>query len=133
MAGPIVPFAKPLLICETHVARNRGKIDFLGAFQSISPTTYPYTLDFMSVVAHLSGGLGLINTYMDIRQADTMTLVATTIPREINFSDREKVVCLVQSFDRTVFPVPGMYLIELHCEHACIADTRLLLRTLPPV
>lgn len=132
MVQPIQPFARELFVCESYVPRERGKIDFLRAFHAISPQAYPYTLADMCVVAHLSGGLGVVNTYFDIRHAQTMALVATTVPRGIAFPDRSLLVRLAQAFKGVHFERPGVYLIELYCEHACIADTSLHLRNLSP-
>ena len=66
MAQAIVPFARPLFLCDDVVARDRGKVDFLGAFHGISPSSYPHVQPKMCVVAHLSSGLGEVNTYVDI-------------------------------------------------------------------
>ena len=130
MAQPILPFALPIFLCDRHVARDRGKVDFLGAFHSIKPREYPHTHQRFSVVAHMNGGLGDINTYVDIRNMATGELIDTTPPRIIRFPNRNVLVRLVCEFVGVQFPSSGIYLIELYCEHTCIADTRLRLREL---
>jgi len=127
----IVPFARPLFLCEDFVRRERGKMDFLGAYHAVSPRKYPFTQDWMCVVAHLSGGLGTVNTYIDIREAETDSLIHTSIPREIVLPSRDYLIRLTHRFQSVRFPKPGIYLVELYCEHECIADISVFLR--PPL
>lgn len=128
MAQPIIPFACPLILCDRIIARDNRKIDFLGAFTRIEPLTDPHTHRRMTVIAHLTGGRGIVNTSVEIRYAASEELVAVTQPHEINIPDRDVLVRLVQSIDEVRFERPGVYLVQLLCEHMCIADTRLLLR-----
>lgn len=128
MAQPVLPFAHPLFLCDQYVVRDRGKVDFLGAFDSISPLVYPHAHRGMYVVAHLSGGLGEVSTHIEVRHAETDTIVSATPPRPLTFPDREVLVRLARGIQGVCFPRPGIYLIEPHCDNTCIADTRLHLR-----
>jgi hypothetical protein len=85
----------------------------------------------MFVVAHLSGGLGSIDTHIEIRHAETDVVVAMTPQRALVFPNREVLVRLARGVQRVTFPQPGIYLIELYCKNTCTADTRLTLK--PPV
>ena len=128
MAGPIIPFAHQLFLCDRYVVRDRGKVDFLGAFHTISPPTYPHVHARLFVAAHLSGGLGTVNTYIDVRYAQSDELVATTSPREITFPDRDVLVRLAHDFRGVPFREPGIYFFQLCCEHTVVADIRVRLR-----
>jgi Family of unknown function (DUF6941) len=128
VAQPILPFALPLLLCDNYVARERGKVDFQGAFQDIRPSVFPHVHRQFCIVAQLTGGRGAVNTYFEIRDAEAGTLIDVSLPREISFPDRNALARLVHTFHGVRFPRPGLYLIELYCEHTCIADTRLRLR-----
>jgi hypothetical protein len=127
MAQPIVPFAHQLILCDQYSLRDRGKVDYLGTFDSIRPSTYPHNHRNLCVVAHLSGGLHGVNTYFNVRHAESGALISTTVPRIIEFPNRQILIRLAERFRDIQFPEPGIYLIELNCEHACIADTRLTL------
>jgi len=128
---PIVPYARQLFLCDDTVPRERGKVDFLGAFHSVSPSAYPFTLEKMCVVAHLSGGLGTVNTYVDIRHARTDRLIQATVPREIYLPRRDYLIRVVHKILGTEFSEPGIYLVEFYCEHGRIAEIPLTLR--PPL
>lgn len=128
MAQPILPFAHPLFLCDQYLVRDRGKVDFLGAFDSISPMVYPHTHRNMYVVAHLSGGLGVVSTHIEVKHAATDTVVGATGPRPLTFPDRDVLIRLASGIQGVRFPEPGIYLVELHCDNTCVADTRLRLR-----
>ena len=128
MAQPILPFAYPIFLCDEYVARDRGKVDFLGAFQSIVPIAYPHVHRRMVVAAHLRGGFGEVHSHIEVRQAETGFIVAKTTPRLLVFQDRDMLIRLTNEVRGVRFPKPGIYLIELNCEDTCIADTSLELR-----
>jgi hypothetical protein len=128
MAQPIVPVACPLVVCDDYVPRDRGKLDLLGAFTGIAPRVYPHVHRRMSVIAQLTGGLGLVHTVVEIRYAASDELTFVSAPRIVSFPSRETLVRLAVSVDDATFERPGVYLVQLLCEHMCIADTRLLLR-----
>lgn len=128
MVQPILPSAHHLFLCERYIVRDRGKVDFLGAFHTISPPAFPHVHPRLFVVAHLGGGLGVVNTYLDVRHAESDELVATTAPRQIMFPDRDVLVRLALEFRSIPFPQPGIYFFQLCCEHTVIADIRVRLR-----
>jgi hypothetical protein len=128
MAQPIIPVARPLVLCERYVRADRGNADLLGVFSRVSPLIYPHLLRRMIVVAHLSGGLGIVNTAIEIRYAASEELVAVTPSHEVAFPSRDRVIRLANTIEDVTFVRPGVYLVELHCEHMCIADARLILR-----
>lgn len=128
MAQPILPFAHQLFLCDRYVVGDRGKVDFLGAFHSITPPTFPHLHARLFVVAHLSGGLGKVNTYVDVRHAESDELVATTAPREVAFPNRDVLVRLAHDLRGVPFRQPGIYFFQLCCEHTVVADIRVRLR-----
>ena len=133
MPRPILPFAQPLILCDECRPSSGGKIDFLGAFQTIRPESYPYVLKQFSVVAQVSGGLGTMTTYVDVRHAETGELAICSLPRELHIPNREILVRIANSFINATFKEPGTYLVELFFEHACIADTRILFLERPAI
>lgn len=81
----------------------------------------------MSVVAHLTGGLGTVSTHVDVRFAETEELVYTTLPRQMSIPSRDILVRLVHTLEGVPFAQPGIYFVQLCCENTCIADVRLQL------
>ena len=84
MPRPILPFAQPLILCDECRPASAGKIDYLGAFHTIHPESYPYLVERLRVVAHLTGGLGTVNSHVEIRNARTEDLVYAIPRREFH-------------------------------------------------
>ena len=127
MAQPILPFALPLLVCDDYLQTVGGKLDLSGSFHTIRPDSYPHVHEFFCVVAHLTGGLGTVTTFIDVRVAETGELVFWTHPHQFDIPNRDIVIRLVNGMEGVPFPRPGLYLIELLCENTCIADFRIRL------
>jgi hypothetical protein len=127
VAQPILPFALPLVVCDEYLRTDGGKLDVYGTFHTIRPESYPHVHEFFCVLAHLTGGLGTVTTFVDVRHADTLELIFWTHPRQFQIPNREVVVRLVNGMESVPFPKPGLYLIELYCENTCIAGFRLRL------
>jgi hypothetical protein len=125
VAQPILPFAHELVLCEDYSSDEMGRIDLLGTFRSIRPESYPYTHSGFLVVAQLSGGLGQLSTFVDVRLADTEKVVYWTAPQVIAMQDRNALVYLLNILEDVPFPRAGVYFVELYCENTCIADYRL--------
>jgi hypothetical protein len=125
LAQPILPFAHELILCEDYSADDSGRIDLLGTFRSIRPESYPYTHSGFLVVAQLSGGLGQLSTFVDVRLAETEKVVYWTTPQVIAMQDRNSLVYLLNVLEDVPFTRAGVYFVELYCENTCIADYRL--------
>jgi hypothetical protein len=127
VAQPILPFAQSLLLCDGYAPAGDRKFNFYGSYYTIRVGSYPHTQARMCVVAHLSGGMGTMTTFVDVRSARTEELVFTTVPRQLTIPNRDLPVRLVNVLERLTFPEPGVYFVELYCENTPIADFRLQL------
>jgi hypothetical protein len=125
VAQPILPFAHELVLCEDYATDDFGRVDLLGTFRSIRPDAYPCVHPGFIVGAQLSGGLGELTTFVDIRRADTEQLVYWSTPQRIRLDDRNTLVFLFNLMEEVEFSTPGVYFVELCCENTCIADYRL--------
>ena len=132
MAGVIPPTAKALYLCDYHVGYSNGKVDLYGLFNAVRPRAYPHTLRSFICFAQLRGGLGNVPFYIDIRRAADGQLIDWTPTRQLRFPDRETLVQVVVTVSNVVFDRPGIYLVELYCDNACVADTTVLLEDLVP-
>ena len=124
-AGPIIPVAKALYLCDGHIAFPNQKTDLMGIFTSIRPAKYPHVQKHFVIYAQLISGLGKVPFYFDVRFAQTGQLVRTTNIHTLNFPHRDKMVELALTMLGCPFPQPGNYLIELHCNNQWVADTTL--------
>lgn len=127
MAGVIVPVAKSLYLCE-EVDVEGGLINLYGLFNSLHPRRYPYTRDSFVCFTQLVGGLGHVSCSVEVRWADGQQLIYITHSLPIRFDDRETLLQVKVDIEGCVFEAPGLYLVELYCNNAWVADTTVRLR-----
>jgi hypothetical protein len=120
----IIPTAKALYLCDHHLATG-GKADLYGIFGAIRPPHgYPHIHKQFCVFAQLTNGLGAVPFFVDVRDAETDTLVHTTKTRHLNFPDRTTVMQLALTIEGCRFERPSLYLIELFCDNTWVCDAR---------
>jgi hypothetical protein len=121
----IVPMAKALYTCEGTIGFPNQNTDIMGLFNALAPAQYPYVHEQFVAFAQLSGGLGQVSFYFDVRFAATSQLVHMTTPTLLNFAHRNQIVQLAYAIVGCPFPRPGIYLVELFCNAQWVADTKL--------
>jgi hypothetical protein len=125
---PIVPVAKSIYICDYHIGFDDGKVDLYGIFNAIRPPDgFPYHRTRFCLFAQLSGGLGEVPFFFDIRHAQRGELVHTTLTNRLRFPDRTTVVQVAMNIEGCDFAYPGLYFIELFCDNAWVCDVPLKL------
>ena len=77
------------------------------------------------IFAQLTGGLGQVPFYLDVSFPQTGQLIHTTNAHLLHFPRRDKLVQLAYTMQGCLFPMPGVYLIELFCNGQWVADTPL--------
>ena len=128
MAQSITPLAKALYLCDGTIGFPNQKTDIVGLFNSIRPPHYPYVHPQFVVFAQLSGGLGQVPFFINVRLAATGQLVCSTSARLLNFAHRDQVVQLSYTIPGCQFRQPGVYLVELLCNAQCVADVKVELQ-----
>ena len=124
----IVPFAKSLYLCDYHIGYDNGKVDLYGLFNAIRPEAgFPNQTGRFCVFAQLVNGQSQVPFYIDIRFAESDTLVHTTETRTLTFFDRTSIVQLALTIQGCQFQRPGLYLLELFCDNTWVCDAPLLL------
>ena len=124
----VIPFAKSLYLCDYHVGYGDGKVDLYGIFNAIhAEDGFPYAHGRFCVFAQLVNGLGQVPFYIDIRFAESETLVHTTETRTLTFPDRMSVVQLALTIEGCRFQSPGLYILELFCDNTWVCDAPVLL------
>jgi hypothetical protein len=132
MAGTIIPSAKAIYLCDFHVGYSNGKVDLYGLFNSIRPAAYPHRKGSFVCFAQLLGGLGVVSFHIDIRRSVDQHLIDWTGTRSLHFPDRDTLLQIAVTIPGCVFHQPELYLVELYCDNAWVADTTLrLLETRP--
>jgi hypothetical protein len=121
----IVPFAKALYLCDGHLGFANQKTDLMGLFNTIRAPKYPHVQKQFVIFAQLVGGLGQVPFYIDVRLPQTGQLLHTTNTHVLQFPHRDKLVQLAYTMQDCLFPMPGVYLVELFCDGQWVADTPL--------
>ena len=66
--------------------------------------------------------------HIDVRRASDSRLIYVTDPLPLHFLDHDHQLQVVVHLEGCVFESSGVYLVELYCDNAWVADTALLLR-----
>ena len=88
----IVPVAKALYLCDGAIGFSNQKTDIIGLFNSMRPPQYPHVQKQFVVFAQLSGGLGRVPFYIDVRYARTGELMHKTKAQMLKFERRSQVI-----------------------------------------
>ena len=126
-----IPTAKALYLCE-EVDDESGAINLYALLDTLRPHQYPHIQPSFVCFAQLFGGLGDVPCHVDVRRADDYRLVYNTNIYRLHFSDRRSLRYLALTIEGCVFETPGVYLVELYCDNAWVADTALLLQEIEP-
>jgi hypothetical protein len=127
MSAVVLPLSRSLFVCEFHVGYQDGKVDLYGLFNGIRPAICPHHRRQMVVFAQLSGGIGDVPFFLDIRNARTDTVVYTTRVMNLNFPSRTTLMQLAVTLEGCRFPEPGLYTLDLYCHNTWVCDTTLAL------
>jgi hypothetical protein len=63
-----------------------------------------------------------VTVHLDVRRAADDYLVFVTAPRTLTFARRTRVLEVAWRIEGAVFPSPGVYLVELHCNNNWVGD-----------
>jgi hypothetical protein len=107
---------------------QNGKVDLYGTFNAARPAAYPFVKRQFVVFAQLTGGLGDVPFYVDIRRESEAEGIHTTVVQVLRFPNRTTLVQMALTVEDVHFPEPGVYLVELFCHNARVCDTTLTLR-----
>ncbi|MBA4186737.1 MAG: hypothetical protein C0467_01840 [Planctomycetaceae bacterium] len=122
----IIPVSRSLFLCDFHVGYANGRVDLYGIFNAIRPAIYPHNRQSLVVFAQLTGGLGDVPFFFEIRR-DSDELIRTTAVNYIHFSDRLASVQLAVTMQGVQFTEPGVYVVSLFCHNTWVCDTLLSL------
>ncbi len=124
---PGIPSAKALYLCE-EVDVEGDSFNLYALLDALRPRQYPHVEPSFVCFAQLRGGLGTVRCHIDVRNANTYQLVYNTNVYLVHFTDRSVLRQLAITIEGCKFALHGVYLVELYCDNAWVADTVLLLR-----
>ena len=102
-------------------------MDLYGIFNVLQPVVYPHPLPHLVIFAQLTGGLGDVPFFFDIRKEGEDEAVWTTEVQSVRFPDRTAMPKFVMTVDNVRFPEAGVYVIDLFCHNVWVCDTTLTL------
>jgi hypothetical protein len=128
MAKAITPVAKQMLVCDDVVADSSGKVTVVGVWNAVRVpvgASFPYTLGKVCAYVHWRGGLGSVNSHVEIVSATTGVQVVRTSQLVLSFPSRITTVHGRYMIPDVRFPAPGVYLVEVYCEGVFVEDQRI--------
>jgi hypothetical protein len=127
-AGIILPVAKSLYLCEGYIGYPKnGLTDLMNIFNALRPKSYPHVHRDFVVYSRLSGGLGAIQFYVEVREAATGQLIHVSNTFTLHFPDRDQTVEMALTFNAVPFAHPGVCTVELYLENQWECDCTLQL------
>jgi hypothetical protein len=121
--APVVPVARSLFLCDRYLGHPDGRIDLTGIFSALRPAIYPHVRPRLVVFSQLSGGLGDVPFFLEIRRSRDDELIRTTAARTIRFADRVSPINLAVILEGVAFEEPGVYVVSLFCHNTWVCDT----------
>ena len=121
MADVIVPVSRSSFLCDFHVGYQDGRVDLYGIFNAIRPAIYPHVRKQIVVFVELTGGLGHVPFFFDIRRAMDDEVIRTTGVKSIHFPDRTSSIPLAMTLEGMRFAEPGVYVVNLFCHNTWCA------------
>lgn len=122
----VVPFARSILLCE-ELDEEGGLTNLYGVFNALRRVGFSYQEDGFVAYTQLVGGLGEVTLFVDIRRAADDLLIHTTTPQRLTFARRTQQIQVAVHLVGITFPTPGVYLVQLFCNNAWVADVTLKL------
>jgi hypothetical protein len=134
MASPPRPVVRSLILCEEVVpdAANPNRVSLMHVISAIGPVagaTYPVIRPRLGVFAQLTACRGQGPIWVELRQADTDRVVFRSRSQSVRFPDDPLAVNgATIRLRNLVFPVPGLYWVQLWFDNTVIGVTPLRLK-----
>lgn len=127
MSSPIIPVSRSLYLCEAHIGYADARVDLYGIFSVLRPQTYPHALPYLVIFAQLTGGVGDVPFYLEVRRERDDDLTRATAIHTLHFPNRTSCVPLALTLEALVFHEPGVYVVSLFCHNRWVCDAIVLL------
>jgi hypothetical protein len=133
MAQWLQPVVKRMILCSDVLPgpAGTGNVHLMNVFQAIRPRSllpFPYHLAELCVFLQLTDAEGEAPGFIVGRHVDSDQIVFTSEEHVIPFRDRHQVKgVLFRLKNRCLFPEPGLYCIEFHCDGRWVMEQTLTL------
>ncbi len=128
MSEAIIPVSRSLFLCDFHVGYQDGRVDLYGILNALRPAVYPHFRPHLVVFAQLTGGVGSVPFFYEIRRARDDELIRATGTNTVRFLDRTTILQLAVTLEGIRFAESGVYVVSLFCHDYWVCDTTLTLR-----
>jgi hypothetical protein len=128
-----LPVVRSLVVCEDIVTdpNNPARVSLMylvGTIRATGSKPYPAVRPQLCVFAQLAECRGPHSLWAEVRHADTDTVIFRTQVRSVTFPNAPLTVYgWPLRFQNLVFPEPGLYWVQLLCDHALLAQQPLRL------
>ena len=102
--------------------------DLTGVRTRIEAPSFPVTYPRLSVFVQMSGHSGAAYVHIEVEQPGTDNLIHRTKPKQVVFEDPTGVVPVLFRLRNCVFPVEGLYYVQVLHEGKLIGERPLMLR-----
>jgi hypothetical protein len=123
MTEKIIPVSRSLFVCDYALGYTDGRIDLGGIYNALHPAIYPHRRRSLSVFVQLTGGVGEVPFFVDIRQEEIGISVHTTPMRSMVFPNRIVLMQICLKVEEIRFPEPGIYVFDFFCHNTWVCDT----------
>ncbi len=101
--------AKTLYFCEGCIGSPAtGKTDLIKIFNAIRPESYPHVHRDLVVCSRLSGGLGPVQFFVELRKVNASDLIHVSNTFTLRFPARDHTMELALTCPNILFPEPGI-------------------------
>ncbi len=121
--APVMPVSRSLFLCEAHIGYSDARVDLYGIFNVLRPASYPHSLPYLVVFAQLTGGVGDVPFFLEVRRERDDALIRATAIHSLHFPDRTVSVPLAFTLQGVQFPDPDVYVVSLFCHNTWVCDT----------
>jgi hypothetical protein len=123
----IIPVSRSLFLCDFHIGYQDARVDLYGILNALRPAVYPYVHPHLVVFAQLTGGIGDVPFFCEIRRARDNDLVRVTGTNLARSPNQTIVYQLALTLESVEFHEPGV-VVSLFCHNTWVCDTALTLR-----
>jgi hypothetical protein len=107
VSSAIIPVARALYLCDAATSAGSGKVHLSGVFNAIRAGDFPHAGTRVVAFAQLTGGVGAVPTYVEVRHAGRDETVYRTSPLGLRFPDRITSLQVAVRLSPVYLPVPG--------------------------
>ena len=129
MASMVLPRVQAMVLCDgVEESEYEAAVYDLTGVRTVIESPFPAVVSQLCVFAQMSGHQGESYCHIEIEHIDANEVIFATVPQPISFETPTAAVAVVFPLANCVFPVPGLYYVQVYNEAKMIGERPLLLR-----